>query len=104
MPGRAEAIRERPRSSPRRRKGRGALLAYGAGAFLHVLETEAQHLEGQGLVEDGAGLAQPVVERALGEPDRGLAASGQRIGHRPGRLHELVRGDAATDETDALGL
>src|ERR1700682_5019335 len=104
MPARAEAMRGRPRSSPRRWKGRGALLAYGAGAFLHVLEAEAQHLEGERLVEDGPGLAPPVVERALGEPDRGLAAPGQRVGHGQGRFHELVGRNAATDKTDALGL
>src|SRR5262245_6957299 len=56
-------------SGPCRREAWRTLLAKRTHALADILVHEGQHLEGQALVEDGARLAEPVVERALGAAD-----------------------------------
>src|SRR5580704_6809697 len=80
----AGILRRRSPLGPRRREARGALLHDRGGALGDVLVEEAQHLQRQRGVEDGAGLAQPVVERALGPADGELGAGGQPLGDLEG--------------------
>src|SRR6185437_1401979 len=54
-----------------------ALLEVGSEAFLHLGTHEAQHLERGRGVERRPHHAQPVVQRVLGEADRGLRALGE---------------------------
>src|SRR5262249_23921906 len=69
--------------SARRWEPRRALLADGADPLAHVRAHEVQHLEREALVEDGACLPQPVVERALRPADRVLASLRELRRHLP---------------------
>src|SRR4029453_10504462 len=81
-----------------------ALLEVRGEAFLHLGAHETQHLERRRGVERRAHHAQPVVERVLGEADRGLCAFG-KLGRDFQALGlELVVLDTERDEPDALGL
>ena len=65
---------------------------------------EAQHLERRRGVEGRAHHAQPVVERVLGEADRGLRALGELGRDLEALGFELVVLHAQRDQADALGL
>src|SRR5918995_1223502 len=81
-----------------------ALLEVRGEAFLHLGSQEAQHLERRRGVERGAHHAQPVVQRVLGEADRGLRTLG-KLGRDLQALGlELIILDAHRDQADALGL
>src|SRR4029453_6611044 len=81
-----------------------ALLEVRGEAFLHLGPHEAQHLERRRGIEGGAHHAQPVVERVLGEADRGLRPLGE-LGRNLEPLGlQLVVLDAERDQADALGL
>src|SRR4029453_4709073 len=81
-----------------------ALLEVRGEAFLHLGAHEAQHLERRRGVERGTHHAQPVVQRVLGEADRGLRALG-KLGRDLQALGlELVVLDAQRDQPDAFGL
>src|SRR5215216_4349073 len=81
-----------------------ALLEVRGEAFLHLGAHEAQHLERRRGVEGRAHHAQPVVQRVLGEADRGLRAFGELGRDLQALGLELVVLDAQRDEPDALGL
>jgi len=63
-------------------------------AFLHLGPHEAQHLERRRGIEGRAHHPQPVVERVLGEADRGLRALGELGGDLEAFGLELVVLDA----------
>src|SRR5262249_16263305 len=63
----------------RRGKLRRPLLANRLQPLTHVLAHEGQQLERHGVVEDGPGHAEPVVQAALGPADSQLAALGELV-------------------------
>src|SRR5829696_5857098 len=81
-----------------------ALLEVGGQAFLHLGPHEAQHLERRRGIERRAHHAQPVVQRVLGEADRGLRALGELGGDLQALGLELIILDAQRDQANALGL
>src|SRR5687768_18049322 len=72
--------------APRRREARRTLLANRLEPLAYVLVHEGQHLEGDRLVEDRPGHAEPVVERALRPANGLLGAERELVGdlERPG--------------------
>src|SRR5512145_1567781 len=68
-PSRMCALVDRLPPSAGRGKVGWPLLADGLETLADVLAHERQHLEGDRLVEDGAGHAQPVVQGPLGPAD-----------------------------------
>src|SRR4030095_11061572 len=80
-----------------------ALLEVRGEAFLHLGAHEAQHLERRRGVEGGPHHAQPVVERVLGEADRGLRALGALGADVQSLGLELIVVDAERHQADALG-
>src|SRR5262245_19847357 len=81
-----------------------ALLEVRGEAFLHLRPQEAQHLQRGRGVERGAHHAQPVVQRVLGEANRGLRALGELGRDFQAFGLELGVLDAHRYQADALGL
>src|SRR4029453_9479941 len=81
-----------------------ALLEMRGEAFLHLGPHEAQHLQRRRRVEGGAHHAKPVVERVLGEADRGRATLCEVVRDLDPLGLELVVLDAQRDQPDTLGL
>src|SRR6476659_5374294 len=81
-----------------------ALLAQRRGALRQFVTAEPEKLHAERRIEDGAGCAQPVVERVFRPPDgvRRALRQPHRDLHRP-RLNLLVR-HRERNQADALGL
>src|SRR5579872_3140203 len=75
-----------------------------ADTLADVSTEKVQHLHRERSIEGGAEHANPVVERALGEPRRFLRAVGELARDLECLIHQLVRRCAYRDQTDALRL
>src|SRR5215472_8747282 len=97
-------FRARPqRSLLRAGKLRFAFFTDGSDALISVAAQEADHLERERSIEGGLRNTQPIVERALGETNCGLATFRELLRCRECFVEQLGAGHAQADEPDALG-